>query len=167
VTSEWYMDPQGLSGAYWEDDPYQGVSENTRRRESDETFYCGAPVEGYDNRWDLKADDPDFEARRREEFARRREEFERLLAEEEIQRSADDHPESPSAPPTALEYLTHHAEFELLLSNEHDELKSTISHYEQVFESISALCVLHRNGVMDARRVVTTIETIMREGASQ
>lgn len=56
------------------------------------------------------------------------------------------------------------AEFELLLSNEHDELKSMISHYEQIMESISALCVLERNGVMDPRRVVSTIETILKGG---
>ncbi len=102
MTSEWYMD-----------DPYQGVSENTRRRESDETFYCGAPVEGYDNRWDSPiVTEPD-------------------------------------------------AEFELLLSSEHDELKSVIAHHEQVFQSISALCILWQNGVMDANKVLKSIQNIV------
>jgi len=141
VTSEWYMDDQAAywttGERYWEDDPQEleflpteGGSENTRR-ESHETFYCGAPVEGYDNRWDLKADDPDFQD------SRRRNEFDpRLITE------AD-------------------AEFELLLSSEHDELKSVIAHHEQVFQSISALCVLWQNGVMDANKVLKSIQNIV------
>lgn len=53
------------------------------------------------------------------------------------------------------------AEFQLLLSNEHDELKSVIAHNEQVFESISALCTLWRNGVMDGVNVIKNIQTIL------
>jgi len=131
VTSEWYIDPQGLSGAYWEDDPYQGVSENTRRRESDETFYCGAPVEGYDNRWDLKADDPDFEDARRRDY--------QTLFHEKY---------------------GDNAEFEPLLSSEHDELKSVIAH----FQSISAVCVLWQNGVFTTSFALNTIQKIVKGG---
>ncbi len=53
------------------------------------------------------------------------------------------------------------AEFQLLLSNEHDELKSVIAHNEQVFESISALCTLWRNGVMNGDNALKFIQNIV------
>ena len=53
------------------------------------------------------------------------------------------------------------AEFQLLLSNEHDALKSVIAHNEQVFESISALCTLWRNGVMNGDNALKFIQNIV------
>lgn len=83
------------------------------------------------------------------EAARNREdEYQRLLEEEaEIERQAL--------------YTEPDAEFQLLLSNEHDELKSVIAHNEQVFESISALCTLWRNGVMNGDNTLKFIQNIV------
>lgn len=52
------------------------------------------------------------------------------------------------------------AEFQLL-SYEHDELKSEVDRHHRDFDSISALCTLWRNGVMNGDDALKFIQNIV------